>query len=198
MNPIHAPPDRWQYREWVPAFLAWCVLLALYIVAWRFGVQRDAYQAWVDRELLSGSPWINYTSYFLLLTVALLAPGSATILILAALPVFGPLATFVLSFLAGVVATAASHQVGWYLRARRSLERPSDRVRRVQSFVDRYQNKLWLLALLTRAVPNPLYDTWAYAFGFLRLPLSRYLPWAVLGGGLSLAALCFLPGLLDG
>jgi uncharacterized membrane protein YdjX (TVP38/TMEM64 family) len=156
--------------------------------------------AWLQRVIseatAGGSRWKVYVLYVTLLHVSLLAPGSAAVLVLIALPIFGANTTFVLSLVSGVSASFISHQVGWHILGRVRLPINSQKLLRAKELATGTATRSWLLAMLTRALPNPLYDVWGYAFGALKIPLHIYLPAATIGGAVSLALICYLPNLI--
>jgi uncharacterized membrane protein YdjX (TVP38/TMEM64 family) len=159
-------------------------------------VGHDEYKAFMTRVLLSQDRWRNYIAFGLLLNFTLLAPGSATVLILLALPLFGPTTTFLLSLMGGFTATLLAHRLGRWFRAFEGEQRWA-KIRRLEDVVTRNRQRTWLLALASRAIPNPLYDVWPFAFGFFLVPLRAYLPPATLGGAFTLSFLCYLPWILS-
>jgi uncharacterized membrane protein YdjX (TVP38/TMEM64 family) len=181
---------------WLPSLASCLALVAMYVAVMRYVVGPEDYRSFMSRALLSSSVWTNYAVFCLLISLALLLPGSAAVLILAALPVWGPSATFVLAFVGGLSATVLAHQLGWWLRSRDRDGRRWTKVQAVHVFLTQHERRIWMLAFATRAIPNPFYDVWAYAFGFFRVPLRTYLPPATLGGAIALAVLCYVPWLL--
>lgn len=182
-------------KLFAPSIVLWLVAIALYILAFRFITNQSEYKALLTQFVLSDIAWRNYIAYVALLNVALLAPGSAIALILAVLPVFGPDVTFLLSVLGGVSASIISHQLGWHFAGRLKIGFIQSNLARAREYITRSRTRTWVLAMLTRGIPNPLYDTWGYAFGALRIPLTTYLPAATLGGVIAIGLLCYLPSL---
>lgn len=191
------PLAPWRSGSWLRPVL-WCLaLVALYVVMLKYVVGSAAYRTMLSETLLSQHQWVNKVGFVILVNAALLAPGSTAVLVLAAVPVFGPGGTFLLALGGGISATIIGHQLGSWIRSRESRGKRWERVRAAQGLLRRYERYLWILSFASRAIPNPGYDVWPIAFGFFRVPLMSYLLPAVIGGSLALSALCYLPWLLS-
>jgi uncharacterized membrane protein YdjX (TVP38/TMEM64 family) len=176
----------------VVSVLVW----VLFVVCVTVFLRNPAYGDFVER--LVGSVPAKFGTlpgillFVVVLAVVLMTPlSSASVLVLIAVPVFGPVRTFVGSLAAGGLSAILSYELGAWLGRRRL--KLTERVQRTTENVARSAVKTFVLSATVRAIPNPLYDVWGYAFGLASASRASYLLGSAVGGALPLGLICFLP-----
>ena len=180
-------------KKSVVAILLWFAILAFYFT---LATQLNAFsslEAYLDRHMSADHKLIAMAIYWLILFAGLLTPfSSATFFVLAVLPVFGPTRTFFLSLTAGISASFIGHFIGSEFQTALSNSFFSAYLGEAQSYIsNRSKRTVFVLAFLSRAIPNPLYDVWAYAFGILGTSRITYLVGASFGGSIPLGIICY-------
>lgn len=129
-------------------------------------------------------------AYAVLLLVILMLPFSPTSPILAlGIVLFGPTTTFLIGYTTGIAAAVASYGIGTFMKEEISKRFGAKRVAFSRAIHRRYG--VFVLVLVLRLVPNPVYDLVGYLCGMLGVSFRIYLVASMIGGAVLLAVFCF-------
>lgn len=178
---------------WVKTLVTLAVWLGI-IVAYRWVYSELGRSGWSDRLSAmagdGGTRALALSIYTVLLIVCLLTPfSSAALIVLVALPVFGPEQTFISSIIAGGTSAVLSYWIGKQIRSGPGGVMLKRRLERIKGLVQ--SRRICVIAFACKAIPNPLYDLWGYAFGLARASFAWYLVGSLLGGAIPLGIMCF-------
>ena len=179
-------------KRFLVTFVLWTGLLILYVLIQRYLEHLGLFELALAKIQGSGVGFIIAPAYWIIVVFALMTPlSSGTLLVILGLPIFGPQLTFLLAFSAGLVASLLSYILGRHFITV-SNTKMHQRIIEAEQFLRSRPKQLWILAFIVKAIPNPLYDIWGYAFGIVRANLFTYLSASAAGGAIPLALICWL------
>ena len=181
-------------QKTIITLLLWITLLSLYTVFSSKILDSQYFSSLSVIEAISNNYFIATACALLLLSVALLIPfSSAALIVLLLLPLLGPSTTFIIGILAGSIASVVSYLAGKHLSDLITHKTFRSKILDARSALDKRPQSMWMASFLSRAIPNPLYDVWGYAFGAMGIPMKIYVPASIAGGVIPLAIMCYLP-----
>jgi membrane protein DedA with SNARE-associated domain len=132
-----------------------------------------------------GYPGIFIISILANATVLLPAPGVAAVFTLGASPLFNPLWVGIVAGVGSAIGELSSYMAGYSGQA---VIEKSDIYNKVHPFIINYgAASIFILA----AIPNPFFDLGGIAAGALKMPVSKFLTWCILGKIIKMLAFAY-------
>ena len=173
----------------------WILIVACYAAVASYLRQHTPINDLLESSNLESSLIFGFVFWLILILSLLLPLSSATIIVLLGVDLFGPWQAFNLSFSAGVTAAALSYAIG-YCASRINWKQFNHKLDKANEILKNQRKSVFLLTIVVRAVPNPLYDIWGYACGFLRIKFWLYFLSSIIGGTIPVVILCFFQNLI--